>query len=51
MKITKELIEEFQKKYCGGCKSYFFCGGECMCVHFDNFIKEKEACQSSMTKK
>ena len=40
-KITKELIKEFQEKYCKVCKSYVFCGGECVCVDFEKFLKEK----------
>lgn len=40
-KITKELIKEFQETYCKTCNGYIFCGGECMCVHFENFIKSK----------
>ena len=40
-KITKELIKEFQETVCPKCSGYAFCGGECMCVHFENFKKEK----------
>lgn len=38
----KELIEEFIKTYCSECKSYVFCGGECTCVQFEKFLKEKK---------
>ena len=38
----KELIKEFQEKYCKECKSYIFCGGECMCIDFEKFKKEKK---------
>ena len=42
-KITKELIKEFQEKYCPTCKSYFFCGGEVgPCVVWQKFIKDKK---------
>ena len=37
----RELIKEFQETVCKTCKSYFFCGGECMCVHFEKYKKEK----------
>ena len=38
----KELIEEFIRTYCPECKSYVFCGGECTCVQFEKFLKEKK---------
>lgn len=38
----KELIEEFIKTYCPKCKSYVFCGGECTCIQFEKFLKEKK---------
>lgn len=41
-KSIKELVKEFQEKYCKDCKSYFFCGGECACVHFEKFKKENK---------
>lgn len=37
----KELIKEFQEKYCTKCSSYVFCGGECICVQFEKFLEEK----------
>ena len=40
-KITKELIKEFQDTVCPKCDSYIFCGGECQCVDFEKFIKNK----------
>lgn len=40
-KITKELIKEFQETVCKDCNGYAFCGGECMCVHFEKFIENK----------
>lgn len=40
-KITKELIKEFQETVCPKCNGYVFCGGECMCVHFEKFIESK----------
>lgn len=40
-KITKELIKEFQETVCPKCNGYAFCGGECMCVHFEKFIESK----------
>jgi hypothetical protein len=44
-KISKEIIKEFQEKYCNKCKSYVFCASEfigCGCVDFEKFIKDKE---------
>ena len=42
-KSMKELVKEFQEKYCKDCKSYAFCGGECvLCVHFEKFLKENK---------
>ena len=38
----KELIKEFQETVCPKCSGYVFCGGECMCVHFEKFLKDKE---------
>lgn len=40
-KEMRELIKEFQETVCKTCKSYFFCGDECMCVHFEKYKKEK----------
>jgi radical SAM protein with 4Fe4S-binding SPASM domain len=37
----KDLINEFIATYCKVCKSYVVCGGECMCVHFEKFMKSK----------
>lgn len=39
-KSLKELIKEFQETVCKECKSYVFCGGECMCIHFEKYKKE-----------
>ena len=36
----KKLIKEFTETYCKDCNSYIFCGGECRCVIFENFLKE-----------
>lgn len=42
-KSIKELIKEFQETVCKTCKSYIFCGGECIpCVEYAKFLKEKE---------
>lgn len=43
-KEKKELIKEFQEKICKNCKSYIFCGGECMymCIDFEKFVKEQK---------
>jgi radical SAM protein with 4Fe4S-binding SPASM domain len=41
-KKLKEIIKEFQEKYCTKCKSYVFCGGECTCVDFAKFRKEQQ---------
>lgn len=44
-KIDKELIKEFQDKYCNNCKSYALCGGDligCGCIDFENFLKERK---------
>lgn len=42
-KKMRELVKEFQEKYCTKCDSYFFCGGEVVpCKHFEKFRKEKE---------
>jgi radical SAM protein with 4Fe4S-binding SPASM domain len=40
--LKKELIKEFQETVCVNCKSYVFCGGECMCIHFEKFIESKK---------
>lgn len=39
-KNKKELIKEFQEKVCKECKSFIFCGEECMCVEFEKYKKE-----------
>ena len=44
-KSKKELIKEFQETVCPNCKSYFFCGGECVCIPFEKFIKERATCK------
>jgi hypothetical protein len=42
-KITKEIIKEFQKKYCDNCKSYIICGAELAgCPDWEKFIKDKK---------
>ena len=42
-KSLKECIKEFTEKYCPGCPSYLFCGGEIIvvCKAFNKFLNEK----------
>ena len=42
-KIKKELIKEFQNKFCSNCKAYVVCGAElASCPDFEKFLKEKK---------